>query len=170
MRYNLDKIRALNPLTVELDRYGITADKKGFARCPFHNEKTASFRAYPDGTFHCFGCGAHGDVITFVMKMCNISFHDTCAQLDGDITYSEQRRIAKIKREREKTAERRSAVTDEYFYALDLFEANEQIISEMKPKSPTDTPDGVWLYALNMRSLLEYYLEIAETEYMKEGG
>ena len=170
MKYNLDKIRALNPLSLELDRYGILADKKGFARCPFHNEKTASFRVYPDGTFHCFGCGAHGDVITFVMKIQNISFSDACAKLDGDVSYSEQSKIAKIKREREKAAEKRNEAADEYFNALDLFNANEQIIKDMKPKSIEDTPDGVWLYALNMRSLLEYYLEIAETEYMKGGG
>ena len=170
MRYNLDKIRSLNPLSTELDRYGISADKKGFARCPFHNEKTASFRVYPDGTFHCFGCGAHGDVITFVMKINNISFLDACARLDGDISYSEQRKINKIKRERVKQAEKRDAATDEYFNALDLFDANEQIIRDMKPESPTDIPDGVWLYALNMRSLLEYYLEIAEMNYMKGGG
>ena len=170
MKYDLDKIRALNPLSVELDRYGIKADKKGFAHCPFHNEKTASFRVYPDGTFHCFGCGAHGDVITFVMKIQNISFSDACARLDGDVSYSEQRKINKIKREREKEAEKRVLATDEYFYALDLFTANEQIISEMKPKSLTDEPDGVWLYALNMRSLLEYYLEVAEMNYMKGGG
>ena len=169
MKYNLDKIRALNPLSVELDRYGITADRKGFARCPFHNEKTASFRVYPDGTFHCFGCGAHGDVITFVMKIQNISFIDACAKLDNDVSYSEQRKINKIKREREKQAQKRSSATDEYFNALDLFEANEQIINEMKPKKPTDSPDGVWLYALNMRSLLEYYLEVAEAEFMKGG-
>lgn len=170
MKYDLDKIRALNPLSLELDRYGISADKKGFARCPFHNEKTASFRVYPDGTFYCFGCGAHGDVITFVMKMCNISFYDACARLDGDITYSEQRRISKIKREREKAAKKRSEVEDEYFNALDLFEANETIINDLKPASADDVPDGVWLYALNMRSLLQYYLEIAEMNYMKGGG
>lgn len=170
MNYNLDRIRALNPLTTELDRYGITADKKGFARCPFHNEKTASFRVYNDGTFHCFGCGAHGDVITFVMKIQNISFLDACAKLDNDVSYSEQRKINKIKREREKQAQKRSLATDEYFNALDLFEANEQIISEMKPASKTDEPSGVWLYALNMRSLLEYNLETAEAEYMKGGS
>ena len=170
MGYDLDRMRALNPLSAELDRYGISVDRKGFARCPFHGEKTASFRVYPDGTFHCFGCGAHGDVITFVMKMQNISFLDACAKLDGEVSYSEQRKINKIKREREKQAEKRDNAVEEYFNALDLFEANEQIIKDMKPKSATDTPDGVWLYALNMRSLLEYYLEVAETEYIKGGS
>ncbi|MBI2321096.1 MAG: DNA primase [Chloroflexi bacterium] len=37
--------------------------------CPFHTEKTPSFYVFPDqGTFHCFGCGAHGDAFTFLMR------------------------------------------------------------------------------------------------------
>ena len=36
------------------------------ACCPFHTEKTPSFHVYPDNSYHCFGCGAHGDVIDFV--------------------------------------------------------------------------------------------------------
>ncbi len=47
------------------------------ALCPFHEEKTPSFTIYIDkNTFHCFGCQAHGDVITFKMKIDNLSFKD----------------------------------------------------------------------------------------------
>jgi DNA primase len=43
--------------------------------CPFHAEKTASFTVSEDrGFFHCFGCGEHGDVFTFVMKTESLSF------------------------------------------------------------------------------------------------
>ena len=43
--------------------------------CPFHGEKTPSFTVDESkGLFHCFGCGAGGDVFTFVMKEENISF------------------------------------------------------------------------------------------------
>lgn len=169
MKYNLDKLRALNPLSAELDRYGITADRKGFARCPFHNEKTASFRVYPDDTFHCFGCGAHGDVITFVMKMQNLTFNAACEQLDGDISYSEQRRINKIKRERENEALQRVSAADKYFSALDEYEANEAVIRNLRPASNDAQPLFLWLLALNMRSKLEYALDLAEKDYMKGG-
>ena len=101
MKYDAERIKALNPLSRELDRYGIVTDKKGFARCPFHNEKTASFRVYEDGTFHCFGCHAYGDVITFIRLMENLSFNDACARLDRDISYAEQRKIERSKRRRE---------------------------------------------------------------------
>ncbi len=50
--------------------------------CPFHKEKTPSFAAVEDkGFFHCFGCGAHGDVIGFVMQTENLSFPEAVEQL-----------------------------------------------------------------------------------------
>jgi DNA primase len=50
--------------------------------CPFHNEKTPSFTVSEEkGFFHCFGCGAHGDVIGFVMRAGNLSFPEAVEQL-----------------------------------------------------------------------------------------
>ena len=129
MKYDAQRIKELNPLTRELDRYGITTDKKGFARCPFHSEKTASFRVYPDGTFHCFGCHAYGDVITFVMRMENLSFSDACARLDRDITYAEQRKIERAKRQRENEKTERKQAEDAYFVAFDNWKENEDRIN-----------------------------------------
>lgn len=43
--------------------------------CPFHNEKTPSFNIYPEnGSFYCFGCGAGGDVITFIRRIENLDY------------------------------------------------------------------------------------------------
>ena len=58
------------------DISGLRFSRQGFAQCPYHNEKTASFKVYPDNRFHCFGCGADGDVIDFVMKQQSIPFLD----------------------------------------------------------------------------------------------
>jgi DNA primase len=50
--------------------------------CPFHNEKTPSFSVVEDkGFYHCFGCGAHGDVIGFTMQTENLSFPEAVEQL-----------------------------------------------------------------------------------------
>ncbi len=50
--------------------------------CPFHKEKTPSFSVVEDkGFYHCFGCGAHGDVIGFVMQTENLSFPEAVEQL-----------------------------------------------------------------------------------------
>lgn len=45
--------------------------------CPFHGEKTPSFNLYPEtSSFYCFGCGAGGDVITFIKKIENLDYLD----------------------------------------------------------------------------------------------
>ncbi len=50
--------------------------------CPFHNEKTPSFSVSEDkGFYHCFGCGEHGDIISFVMKSENIDFKEAIKEL-----------------------------------------------------------------------------------------
>jgi DNA primase len=52
------------------------------ACCPFHNEKTPSFYINDDKQFyHCFGCGAHGDIIGFLMRHDRLSFPDAVEQL-----------------------------------------------------------------------------------------
>lgn len=83
----LDEIRARQPLTeiigrhVRLSRRG--REHVGF--CPFHNEKTPSFTVSEDkGFFHCFGCGAHGDVFGFVMRADNLPFREAVERLAGD--------------------------------------------------------------------------------------
>ncbi|MBR6940500.1 MAG: DNA primase, partial [Clostridia bacterium] len=68
---------------ISLKRNGRTL--KGL--CPFHNEKTPSFTVYPDTrSFYCFGCGASGDVISFIMRMDNLDYVEavkTCAERAG---------------------------------------------------------------------------------------
>ena len=50
--------------------------------CPFHNEKTASFSVREDkGFYHCFGCGKHGDIISFVMEMEHVDFKTAITEL-----------------------------------------------------------------------------------------
>jgi len=53
--------------------------------CPFHNEKTPSFAVNEEkGLFHCFGCGAGGDVFTFVMRMDGLTFAEAKKELGTD--------------------------------------------------------------------------------------
>lgn len=53
--------------------------------CPFHHEKTPSFTVNDDKQFyHCFGCGAHGDVLGFVMEHDNLSFIDAVEMLAAE--------------------------------------------------------------------------------------
>lgn len=59
---------------VELKRAGSTYS----CRCPFHSERTPSFHVYPDTqSYYCFGCGAGGDVITFIKSIENLDYMES---------------------------------------------------------------------------------------------
>ncbi|MCX5679335.1 MAG: DNA primase [Candidatus Omnitrophica bacterium] len=73
----IEEIQAKSDIVEVLSRY-IILKKLGRnykTTCPFHNEKTPSFVVSPDKQiFHCFGCGAGGNVFSFVMKYENMQF------------------------------------------------------------------------------------------------
>jgi len=81
----LDELRARTPLAavigrrVKLARSG--RQLKGC--CPFHGEKTPSFYVYDDH-YHCFGCGAHGDAVSFVMQSQGAGFVEAVEQLAAE--------------------------------------------------------------------------------------
>lgn len=73
----LTALRNANPIDTVISSY-VQLKKRGrnlICNCPFHSEKTPSFTVFNDTqSFYCFGCGAGGDVITFVMKAENLDF------------------------------------------------------------------------------------------------
>lgn len=73
----LERLRSANPIDEVMGTY-ISLKRSGrdfVCLCPFHNEKTPSCYIHPDKEyFHCFGCGAGGDVITFVMRYNNLDY------------------------------------------------------------------------------------------------
>ncbi len=81
----LDELRARTPVhTVVSRRVQLKRSGKNWTGCcPFHNEKSPSFYVYEDG-FHCFGCGAHGDAISFVMQTQGASFIDAVGSLAAE--------------------------------------------------------------------------------------
>ena len=83
----LDEIRSRLALSDIIGkRVRVTRAGREFkACCPFHNEKSPSFTINDDKQFyHCFGCGAHGDVIGFVMRHDNLSFIDAVEALSAE--------------------------------------------------------------------------------------
>ena len=82
----LDELRARISVSeviapkVRLTRRG----RESLGLCPFHNEKTPSFTANDEkGFYHCFGCGAHGDIISFTMETEGLNFPEAVEKLAG---------------------------------------------------------------------------------------
>ena len=73
----LYRLRAANPIDNVMGAYVniIRRGRNYVCSCPFHSEKTPSCTVFMDTqSFYCFGCGAGGDVITFIMKIENLDF------------------------------------------------------------------------------------------------
>ena len=81
-----DEIKSLVTMQQVAEFYGFQVGRSGFISCPFHTgDHTASLKIYDGiGGFHCFGCGAHGSVIDFVMLLFNLNFQHAVLRLNAD--------------------------------------------------------------------------------------
>jgi DNA primase len=81
----LEELRTRTPLAAVIGRRVRLArsGKQWLGCCPFHGEKTPSFYVYDDH-YHCFGCGAHGDAISFVMQSQGLQFMEAVNQLAAE--------------------------------------------------------------------------------------
>lgn len=94
MRYEervVDEVQALNDIVDVISGYlPLKRSGRTFkALCPFHQEKTPSFIVHPEKQiFHCFGCSAGGDVVSFVMKYENLTFPEAFRNLAARVNFS----------------------------------------------------------------------------------
>ncbi|MEM7778832.1 MAG: DNA primase [Pseudomonadota bacterium] len=82
-----DELRARITLSTVINRTTKLqrAGREWKACCPFHDEKTPSFTVNDQkGFYHCFGCGAHGDVISWMTEQRGLSFIDACKELAAE--------------------------------------------------------------------------------------
>lgn len=100
----LDELKSRHTLSdvigrkVKLTRKG----RESTGLCPFHNEKTPSFTVNDQkGFYHCFGCGAHGSVIDFVMNTQGMTFPEAVETLAGEVGM-EMPRLSREEVERQK--------------------------------------------------------------------
>lgn len=122
--------------------YGFVPNRGGFIRCPFHEEQTASLKSYAEGTrFKCFGCGAQGDVIAFVMRLFSLSFPQALVRIDDDfhlglLTHSR----AEVSKRREQLSallqrqDTRRHEQEEYWTLFERFAILDKFLSTNRPE------------------------------------
>ena len=141
--------------------YGIEVKRNGMACCPFHDDKNPSMKV--DQRFHCFGCGADGDVIDFTAKLFDLSPKEAAEKLAQDfgLIYDSQapprRRYVRQKTEVQKFREDRQRcyrVLSDYYYLLKKWEA------DRSPKTPEEKPHPRFVEAIQKRTYVEYLLDL----------
>ncbi len=121
----IEEVRSRNDIVDVIGGY-VRLQKKGssyFGLCPFHNEKTGSFSVTPGKQmFYCFGCGAGGNVFTFLMKYENYTFGEAMQTLADRVGIELPKQ--EFSEEQKREADERSRLLEinkeaaKYFYAL----------------------------------------------------
>ena len=141
--------------------YGIEVKRNGMACCPFHDDKNPSMKV--DQRFHCFGCGADGDVIDFTAKLFDLSPKEAAEKLAQDfgLIYDSQapprRRYVRQKTEAQKFREDRQQcyrVLSDYYYLLKKWEA------DRSPRTPEEEPHPRFVEAIQKKAYVEYLLDL----------
>lgn len=153
-----EEIKDLYSMKDILERYGLPQpNRSGFICCPFHKEKTASMKIYKKD-FHCFGCGANGDIFTFVQMMDGISFKEAFAELGGNYENSFSIRLkiyqAQKKREMQRKSEEKWKRKMELNYLL--MEVYRAWLERLEPLS------DVWTDTYNALQYQEYLWEFLD--------
>ena len=154
--------------------YGLKIGRGGMACCPFHNDKHPSMKV--DKRFHCFGCGADGDVINFVQKMFSMDAKQAAFKLIDDFHLNidtkrkesrhEKNQRIRMQKEKERKEKIRAVYAEElrrflskmgeifrtlHDWELDYEPTREQWVSEII--------DERYICAINNKDPIEWILE-----------
>ena len=140
--------------------YGIAVGRGGMACCPFHDDRHPSMKV--DTRFHCFGCGADGDVIDFTARLYGLSPKEAAEKLAQDFglsydskapprrSYVRQKSEAQVRKEKREHGWR---VLTDYYHLLRKWEA------DYSPKTPDKDPHPRFLEAIQKKDYMGYLLD-----------
>ena len=140
--------------------YGIAVGRGGMACCPFHDDRHPSMKV--DTRFHCFGCGADGDVIDFTVRLYGLSPKEAAEKLAQDFglsydskapprrSYVRQKSEAQVRKEKREHGWR---VLTDYYHLLRKWEA------DYSPRTPDEDPHLRFLEAIQKKDYMAYLLD-----------
>ena len=140
--------------------YGIAVGRSGMACCPFHDDRHPSMKV--DARFHCFGCGADGDVIDFTARLYDLSPKEAAEKLAQDFglsydnkapprrSYVRQKSEAQVRKEKREHGWR---VLTDYYHLLRKWEA------DYSPRTPDEDPHLRFLEAIQKKDYMAYLLD-----------
>ena len=155
-----------------VEKYGFEVNRAHKMLCPFHNDGHPSMHVYSDN-FHCFTCGAHGDVISFVQKLYGLDFQKAISKIDLDFglnlpidrkpTIREYFELKDAERVRTKKQKERESIKKEYEEAYNEYAKLDRWKIFYKPKSIDEVPDQHFMEALSGLESAKFRLDLAES-------
>lgn len=130
-------------------KYGLKVKRDGFTNCIFHNDKHPSMKLYKDH-YHCFSCGAHGDVTSFTAQLFGLSQLDAARKLAGDFN---------IRCDFKNTHKGKSSGSygDILYCRIKTLEENS---IKYAPITPDEELHPLYTEALHLLPLYRYYMDI----------
>ncbi len=141
----IEEVRSRSDIVDVISQY-VRLARKGstyFGLCPFHNEKTGSFSVSPNKQmYYCFGCGAGGNVFTFLMQYENFTFGEameTLAERAGvELPKQEQSQAQRMEADRRARLLEIQKEAAKYFFMLLRSERGTQALSYFRKRGLSD--------------------------------
>ena len=144
------------------EHYGILVRRNGMAVCPFHSDKNPSMKV--DQRFHCFGCGADGDVIDFVSRLFEIGSKEAAEKLAEDfgISYDRKGRVSprSVKRKISEELQFRKAEQKCFRVYADYLRLLKEWRENYAPQPEDDDWHPLFVEALQKQTRIEYLLDV----------
>lgn len=145
------------------ETYGFRVNRNGFMLCPFHADKSPSLKVYPgymtgDG-YHCYSCGAGGDIIRFAMEYEGLDFEAAVRRIAGmfgvpisdgaELTAADKAKIAERKRQLEQKRRQEAGQKRALLELADRIRWYEQLTREARPYGE------LWCYLANRLPVMQ---------------
>lgn len=149
--------------------------KRRRTNCPIHGGKDNNF-CYTDKVFHCWSCGASGNIVSFVMQLFNISFKEAVVRIDSDfnlninftrkLSIRERQELRKADRlRRDKIAQElqeKQSISDMHDYILFEWIRLDKNKRDYAPKNETEQWNPKYCEALYNLPYYEYLLDFVD--------
>ena len=145
--------------------YQLRVNRAGFAICPFHKDRTPSMKV--DARFHCFGCGADGDVIDFAARLHGLDAKPAAEKLASDfhIPYEKTGRRAKPMRSVKSEEQMYRRLEDRCYRVLsDYLNLLRQWEVDYAPQPEDEIWQPLFTEALQRKDHIEYLLDVLLSE------
>ena len=140
--------------------YGLSVNRFGKTRCPFHNDRTPSMKV--DRRFHCFGCGADGDVIDFVSRLYGLDAKSAAEKLVADfqINYEQSGRTQTLQRTVRAGPDDRQQEEARFRGLLNYLHRLRQWECLYDPRKEDGTWHPLFAEAMREKDYIEYLLDV----------
>lgn len=133
-----EEIKEMYSMRSIVEQYGLHPNRSGFIRCPFHKgDNSPSMKIYKD-SYHCFACGANGDIFSFIQEMDHCDFKTAFQGLGGtyqEPTFGSRLAVYRLKKQREERAAKEERLRQRKKLNSDLIDVYRDAKKKLKPYS-----------------------------------